>query len=423
MTSALRKGWCPSVLRPMASGDGLIVRLGDCANVLSPEKARALAGVARRCGNCLLDLTSRGHLQFRGVSEVTLAPLQAELGALGLIEPEEGPAAARSIMMSPLAGLDPAALFDSRPMVTSLRAHLLADPTMGQLPPKFCFGVDDGGRFSIAQERADICFAPVCRDDGELQFIISLAGVSAGQCTSDEVADAALRLAHVFLKMRAVDPANVRRMRDLLRHTEVREILQRAGVSRLVADTAAPEPPQPIGRFRIGERHALGIGVAFGRLDDSTLALLADVAGDCRGEIRLTPWRAVLIVGARKPSLDAVDETELILDSDDPLRSIAACPGAPRCASGTTATQTDARQLARVARDLHARGIIVHVSGCAKGCAYAAAAPVTFVGRNGLYDMVIEGRADQQPVRQNLCAAELPAALNDHIRDVSCASI
>lgn len=419
MTTSLRKGWCPSVLRPMASGDGLIVRLGPRANILSPDKARALADLAQRYGNGLLDLTSRGHLQFRGITDATLPSLQMELGTLGLIDSEERPAAACMIMTSPLAGLDPVALLDSRLIAKSLRARLLADPAMDQLPSKFCFAVDDGGRFPIAQEKADITFMPMWRDDGELQFIIRLAGVPAGQCLCNELADVALRLAHAFLDMRGLDAGSVQRMYDLVRHIDSREILHRAGIAELVVETAAPRPPQPIGRFQIGERHAFGIGLPFGRLDSNTLMLLADVAEKCRGEMRLTPWRAVLIIGEHKPSADAIEEAGLILDPDDPLRAVAACPGALGCANGTTATQVDARRLAPIARGLHARGIMVHVSGCAKGCAHPVPAPVTFVGRNGLYDMVIDGRPDQPPAKGGLHPNQLANAFHDHASRLS----
>ena len=39
----------------------------------------------------------------------------------------------------------------------------------------------------------------------------------------------------------------------------------------------------------------------------------------------------------------------------------------------------------------------VHVSGCAKGCAHHAAAPVTLVGGAGRYAVVRNGRAGDPP--------------------------
>ena len=78
MTFAV-KGWCPGALRPMESGDGLIVRVRPWNSALTPAQARAIADGARRHGNGLIDLTRRANLQLRGVSPATLAPLQEAL--------------------------------------------------------------------------------------------------------------------------------------------------------------------------------------------------------------------------------------------------------------------------------------------------------------------------------------------------------
>jgi precorrin-3B synthase len=53
----------------------------------------------------------------------------------------------------------------------------------------------------------------------------------------------------------------------------------------------------------------------------------------------------------------------------------------------------------------------VHVSGCAKGCARQEKAPVTLVGRDGRYDLVLSGTAADTPVRTGLGRDEVGAAL------------
>ena len=75
----LRRGWCPSVLRPMPTGDGLLVRLHPPGGALGAAQARAVAEAARACGNGLLDVTGRGNLQIRGVREETHADLVGRL--------------------------------------------------------------------------------------------------------------------------------------------------------------------------------------------------------------------------------------------------------------------------------------------------------------------------------------------------------
>lgn len=82
---------------------------------------------------------------------------------------------------------------------------------------------------------------------------------------------------------------------------------------------------------------------------------------------------------------------EFIVVPDDPRRAIAACTGAPGCASGSTPTLTDAARLAAAFGPLAGAGRAAHVSGCAKGCARPGPADLTLVGRDGRYGVVIGG--------------------------------
>jgi len=84
------------------------------------------------------------------------------------------------------------------------------------------------------------------------------------------------------------------------------------------------------------------------------------------------------------------------------------------CTSGTTATHIDARRLAPFARQMHKRGISLHVSGCAKGCAHPRAAAITLVGTDNGFDLIRHGSAQDAPVFRGLEQAKIlanPAAL------------
>ena len=62
------KGWCPTLLSPMQSGDGWLARVKPRAGCVSAEAARLIADAARRHANGHIDLTSRANLQVRGLS-------------------------------------------------------------------------------------------------------------------------------------------------------------------------------------------------------------------------------------------------------------------------------------------------------------------------------------------------------------------
>src|SRR5262245_34065878 len=93
------RGWCPSALRPMASGDGLMVRLRPRGGRLSRLQATGIADLAGRYGNGLIDLTGRANLQIRGVSEESHEPLIERLAQFGLID--EVAEAQRNIVIAP----------------------------------------------------------------------------------------------------------------------------------------------------------------------------------------------------------------------------------------------------------------------------------------------------------------------------------
>ena len=110
---SMRRGWCPGARRPMETGDGLLVRVHPPGGVLSAAQACSLADAAEVCGNGLLDVTARGNLQIRGVSETTHPAVLERLSAIGLLEDEAAEGPYRLTLTSPLAGIDPGARFDT----------------------------------------------------------------------------------------------------------------------------------------------------------------------------------------------------------------------------------------------------------------------------------------------------------------------
>jgi precorrin-3B synthase len=381
----------------MSSGDGLIARLRIVGGVVAPAAARVIAEAAAKFGNGQLDLTSRGNLQIRGLNASTLAPLRSMLDALGLIDVDPAAEAVRNVMASPLAGFDPSALLDIGPGVTALDERLRGDRALWRLPAKFGFAIDDGGRLSVAREPAEITFSAIERD-GRVQFSIRLAGRLAGFCEVDALSDAAARLACAFLDLRGSGEDAAPRMAGLVNRIGVERIARDAGLrftAAEVGDIREAPSPRPLGEHDLGRFHALGVGAPFGRLDAAMFGLLADAAEQTNSELRLTPWRAILIVGTDRSAAVApmLQRAGFILEESDPIRSVAACQGAPACVNGSTATQRDAARLAPFARRLAPHGVALHVSGCAKGCAHAQAAAVTLVGRDGpaLADLDADG--------------------------------
>jgi precorrin-3B synthase len=411
MSAAHRQGWCPGALRPMQSGDGLIVRLRIIGGEITPALANALAQCAEDFGSGQIDVTSRANLQLRGVTDATLAPLQARLDALGLLDDDAAVESIRNILLGPLAGIDPTALIDVRPFAEALNERLKRDRALHALPGKFLFLIDNGGRLPLPTEKSDIAFVANTRE-GRNFFAVCLGGVDAGFCAPDEMCDTAVRLALAFLDLRE----NESRMRDLVRRVGTAEVMRRAAVAPSLATATSPpvRTQHILGLHQLGRKAALGLGLPFGRIDALRLRRLAEAASESSGLLRLSPWRAIFLVAEEiPPALTAkLGDAGFVLDDAAPIRSVAACPGRPACLHGETDSRIDAARLAPFARKLVADGIALHVSACAKGCAHAARATVTLVGRDGRYDVVIDGRTDGAPILYSLNVSEVEDLLH-----------
>ena len=125
--------------------------------------------------------------------------------------------------------------------------------------------------------------------------------------------------------------------------------------------------------------------------------------------LRLTPWRAFLITGLDPRGAESLTrsmaEFGFIVDADDHRLRIAACPGAPACMHGCRSVRDDATRWAALLPK--GDGVILHVSGCAKGCARPAATAATFTATATGYDLVLGGRAGDPPARRGLSSSEV----------------
>ncbi|TIU02865.1 MAG: precorrin-3B synthase, partial [Mesorhizobium sp.] len=86
-----------------------------------------------------------------------------------------------------------------------------------------------------------------------------------------------------------------------------------------------------------------------------------------------------------------------VTNPTDPRTRIAACPGAPACASGRIATRDIAETIAAEDGDILDSSFTLHISGCAKGCAHPGPAALTLVGGENGAGLVVDGTAKALP--------------------------
>ncbi len=424
MTAWEIKGWCPGALRPMQSGDGLVVRIRPPLGRLTPAQAQAIAQAAETHGNGIIDLSARANLQLRGVTEASHGPLIDDLQAHALIDPDIETESLRNLIVTPFRTSLPTLV--KRPPTPSLphpggrevpgpdathnaSPQSLPSPSWGgdgggghpaqsvetlartltaaiskmlPLPSKFGFALDTGPRPVLTKASADIRIERAT--DGQL--ILCPDGHPLGQPVTDLAAQA-IAMANWFATNGGITGG-------------------RGRMAALVAKgtippgcTLAPAKPLPIPHPGLCPDGVL-VALSFGQMRAETLYQIAALGHD----IRPTPWRMLLLVGAT--SLPAIPN--LITSPADPILRITACTGAPACPQGLQDTRHLARHLAAHLPEVQT----LHISGCAKGCAHPAPAELTLTATPHGYDLIRNGTASDTPSLRALT----PDALTDHLK-------
>ncbi|MFM0631423.1 precorrin-3B synthase [Paraburkholderia xenovorans] len=490
----LQPSACPGLLRIVAARDGGICRIKLPGGELSAAQARAIAQASARYAAGVIELTNRANVQMRGVKRADDAALIAALVDAGLgpmpatgawnvaertvadnaVDTEiadavdaEGENATdaiianavdaqarstadaahalaaaalaataaddvRNVMISPAAGRDPFALFDTRPLCAELLTTLQSEARFAALSPKFALLLDGGERLARVDHPHDVWLAASQETDG-VRFVFGLAGcppvsesagslANHGRIAPDKLrADGTGALAVIlpsqvtalvrallltFLDLAAADATRMRHLLathsvDALLHHAQRyldfPLTQNAKLAKWHRVTPA-DASLRLGAHaqRVPETWHVGGQPSLGRLDADTLNDLATLSQQHgNGTLRLTPWQSVLLPDIATHTvpavLSALNTLGLACDPAQAITRLIACAGSSGCAKGLADTKSDALRLAaRLPADVD-----VHLSGCSRSCAAAHCAPYTLLGAApGLYDLY---RRDGQP--------------------------
>ena len=343
------KGWCPSSLRPMASGDGYIVRIKPAFGRVTRAQLVKIAQLADQFGNGVIELTNRANLQLRGVMIADHPALIDDLVAVGLVDLDPERDAAPQILVAPNCDRGLGALYDN-----------LRRAKLPSLPAKFGMVLEQGGQM-LTQASGDI---RICAHGD--QVVVWADGCRGGVCLpySGVIAHVE-KLATWFSKHSDAD------------HRRMWQVLQLVSLpSEWCADPVPTETNALPGAI---------YAVPFGQMTSTALLSFADAVGS--DDIALTPWRQFVVADAQ-----TVHEIQgFVTDLTAPLLRAQACTGAPRCLQAMGETHALAARLSQY------NDMDLHVSGCPKGCAKRTKTPVTVVhGANGL-DLIINGCTWDQP--------------------------
>lgn len=289
----------------------------------------------------MIQLTSRGALQVRGLPDPLTHPVRDAIRATGLV-PSATHELVRNVVASPLSGLDDAGHTDLRPVVDALDAAVCAEPDLRRLGGRFLFVLDDG--------RGDVIGTPA-----DLSFVATGPGrgvVRAGRSEHgwdvrlDEVVPTILGLAGEFVGRAAGD--------ESIWHVD--DLDAPLGGRATARIPVLPDPTHPLGA--VGAHAVVAVPLGLLRPDHVT------ALGRHVESVRVTPWRSLVMEGAAS-ALPDLEASGLVTRRDSPWARLHACTGLPGCGRSALDTRAMARALAPVLPDGH---LPVHVSGCERRC-------------------------------------------------------
>nr|WP_244190528.1 precorrin-3B synthase [Streptomyces caeruleatus] len=394
---------CPGALRLHTADDGALARIRIPGGVLQVAQARELGLAALELGDGELHLTSRGNVQLRGLPTGCGGELAGRLEAAGLL-PSWRHERVRNVVASPLSGLDGHGFADVRPWLRALDELLCASEAAARLSGRFLFALDDG-RGDVAGLGADVTLRAA--PDGAVWLRIGAAGCVV-VLAAEDAPRAALLAAEVFLEASGGQVWRVAELpvpADELAHEVVRRL--GAGDASPAWPPASEPSPSPGVVTGPDGTTSLSVLAPLGRL---TAAQWTGLTTAASGELRLTPWRGVILPTVRSDRLVGLDSVGLITDPASPWLGVGACIGRPGCAKSLADIRTDA------AASLTAGGgLPAYWSGCERRCGRPRGDHVDVVAApdGGYLISVVEGgrvRATTTTDHPSKLAADLAAA-------------
>lgn len=341
---------CPGIVAVHQADDGGLVRVRLPGGLLTGGQLRSLAEASVEFGDGNLDLTSRANVQLRGLRPDAAAPLSQRLYDAGLL-PSIRHDRVRNIVASPLSGLDRLSRYDVLPLTTELDRRLRASDLLTGLPGRFLFTLDDG-RGDVSGLAPDVGIQAVTPTSAALL----LAGADTGaRIGPDAAVDVLIAAAESFLAEREAQGSTAWRIAELAAGpARILDRLDRlARPSEGLATTGAP---------RVGQhgRGVFVVAVRLGRLTATQARLLAEVGG---GQLRITPWRSVVIPDVRR-GLEELAAAGLEVDPASAWVGVTACAGRPGCARSLADVRADAADVVALPGTRRS----VHWSGCERRC-------------------------------------------------------
>jgi precorrin-3B synthase len=368
--------------------------------LIEANQLRTVADLSRSFADGTIEITSRANLQMRAIRKEDLSHIIESTSLAGLL-PSPQHDRVRNIVTSPIAGMDGEELIDPRPLVHELDRRLRADTVFVNLHPKFSFAIHGGPR-QFSRDNDDISLEAVDLHSAS-HFHLSIGGACSGFVVRPgDAVDCMLAAAKICIGLAKDSSLPVRAKTVGTIPGAMKRIVD--ALSHLLTPSTVSPPSRFINEALLGiypttqtGRVSIIPSVPLGRLTAEQAIYLAASANEWEGDLRLAPWRGVVLGSIPKSAVDSIvgrlDSMGLSCDARDGFRGIAACAGSDGCQASLADVRGDAALLAqRLSGHDAPAGWTVNLSGCEKQCGRRLGATAELVAGPLGYTLNIAGR-------------------------------
>ncbi|TQL60177.1 precorrin-3B synthase [Oryzihumus leptocrescens] len=419
---------CPGAVRLHHAEDGSVARIRVPGGLLRADQIDEIVCAATELGDGSIEVTSRGNLQLRGLPPSCGGDLAARLYAVGLL-PSVAHDRARNVLLSPLSGLDGRGLADLTSTVPEYDEILCGTAALALLSGRFLVAFDDG-RHDVAALDADVTL--VARAERVTELL--LAGLPTGlTVAAGDAARCAATAAEVFLVACATAGADSWRVRDLVSSPldlldPVRALLADRAIPHEHSDpgltpSASPRQGPALGVVRSQDGPAaLSVAAPLGRAPAASWQALVALARTAVGDLRLTPWRGIVIPGVDAAGctagLASLASAGFVTNARSPRAGVTACAGRTGCAKSLADVHADAEASFGAAQKASGTTLLpLHWSGCERRCGHPTGARVEVVAQPGGHYVIERHDAADPPTTTALTAGASPQALAGAVSD------
>jgi len=364
--------------------------------ILNLEQIRTLAKISKDYGRGLINITTRGALQFHWICIENLPDIFNRLKVVNLSSVEACGDCTRTIVGNPLAGIDKNELMDTTQLINNLNEFFLYNRDFSNFPRKFKISISSNIFNAAHAEINDLSFTPAVKNINGVEKIGFHLWVGGGLSTTPHLAK---KLSIFALPGDVLKVATG--VATIFRDYGYREKRNRARLKFLIEDWGVDKFQEKLLEI-IGDMHSLGedklenwnaayfygvhkqkqldktyigINVPFGELNSDDffeLARICEKYGD--SNIRTTLSQNLIISGVGNEHIVSIlNEPILKSFSPDPSSFIGhslACTGKKFCNFAIVETKKIARYVCSYLDNTIELDspIRIHFTGCPNAC-------------------------------------------------------